>query len=1022
MKKIIERLLNTRAAGLYILLFAIAIGAGTFIENDFGTSAAQKLVYQARWFEILLFLFAASLVYNIIKFKMVRQRRWALLTFHLAMIVILLGAAVTRYTGTEGMMHIREQSASDTFLSRNTYLRFDYRDQDQQATFYEPVLFASIGNNRFDRSYKIAGNNIRVHLKQVIPKPKQTLIPDENGRPILKIVVAGRGGRQEYFLQQGQMQRIQGLVYNFTDTYMPGAVNISLEGDQPMLKADFPLSQMVMATRQQSVLEPREAPYPLRLRSMYSDGTHNFVFGDFRTRARTSLEPGGIKLQRGDRIALVFDVDINGQSNELVVFGSEGQIGTPKTATAGPVSFSVSYGAKEVKLPFSIALRDFIMERYPGTDNPSSYASEVTLIDPRKDIKKDYRIYMNHILNYDGYRFFQSSYDPDERGTVLSVNHDFWGTWISYTGYTLLTIGFLLSFFSKRGRFQQLSKMLDKMKNKASLMLLFGLLSVSLRAQDIPIVDKSFAAEFSRVIVQDLRGRMKPIHTLSREILRKLYRRESVKGQNADQVILGMYAAPDYWRNVPMIKLGAHKKVFKLLHTDKKYISYKDFFDPVTGTYLLRDEVRKAYNTPSAQRGVYEKELIKIDERVNVASMAFNGAFFRLIPLGDERDTWQGPGRDADASNLSPVTAKFFPAFRDGLREAIQTGDYSYVHQLITELNAYQKQHGGHLMPSPAKVKAEILLNRLNVFSRLALGYFFLGLALLILLFASVFKPTLPVEKAFRILVGLAIAAFVFHTIGLGLRWYVSGRAPWSNGYESMIYIAWTTVLAGMIFSRKSIGGMAATMILAATILLVAFLSSLNPEITPLVPVLKSYWLTIHVSLEAGSYGFLMLGAIIGLINLLLLTFVSTHNKARVKRIVKELSIISEMTLIGGLFMLSIGTYLGGVWANESWGRYWGWDAKETWALVTILVYAFILHMRIIPRLHGLFLYNVMTIFGWASVIMTYYGVNYYLSGLHSYATGDPVPIPTWVYILTGFIFAISVGAYLGMKRTALRL
>jgi ABC-type transport system involved in cytochrome c biogenesis permease subunit len=227
-----------------------------------------------------------------------------------------------------------------------------------------------------------------------------------------------------------------------------------------------------------------------------------------------------------------------------------------------------------------------------------------------------------------------------------------------------------------------------------------------------------------------------------------------------------------------------------------------------------------------------------------------------------------------------------------------------------------------------------------------------------------------------------------------------------------MIYIAWTSTLAGVLFTRKSFGGLAATMVLAATILLVSTLSFLDPEITPLVPVLKSYWLTIHVSLEAGSYGFLMLGAIIGLINLVLWAFLKESNKLHVKRIITEMSYISEMTLIGGLFMVSIGTYLGGVWANESWGRYWGWDAKETWALVTILVYAFILHMRLIPKLRGLFAYNVATIFGLASVIMTYYGVNYYLSGLHSYATGDPVPIPDWVYIVVVSIIALSSFAY----------
>ena len=227
-----------------------------------------------------------------------------------------------------------------------------------------------------------------------------------------------------------------------------------------------------------------------------------------------------------------------------------------------------------------------------------------------------------------------------------------------------------------------------------------------------------------------------------------------------------------------------------------------------------------------------------------------------------------------------------------------------------------------------------------------------------------------------------------------------------------MIYIAFTTVLAGLIFGRKSLGGMTATNILASTILMVAGLSWMDPEITPLVPVLKSYWLTIHVSLEAGSYGFLMLGALIGVINLLCMIFKTSTNAKNVNRMIKEMTQISEMTLIGGLFMISVGTYLGGVWANESWGRYWGWDAKETWALVTILIYAFILHMRFIPGLRGAYAFNVASLFGWASVVMTYFGVNYYLSGLHSYAAGDPVPVPSFVYYAVAILTAISLLAF----------
>lgn len=337
--------------------------------------------------------------------------------------------------------------------------------------------------------------------------------------------------------------------------------------------------------------------------------------------------------------------------------------------------------------------------------------------------------------------------------------------------------------------------------------------------------------------------------------------------------------------------------------------------------------------------------------------------------------------------------------------------------QILSELSAYQISAGAVVLPSPSKVSAEIFLNNLNIFNRLSAYYSLLGMLFLAALFFSVFNNSFNLKLIQSILVSLVILGFVGHTLGLGIRWYVSGRAPWSNGYESMIYIAWTSTLAGIIFTRRSLGGMAATMILAGTILLVAMLSYLDPEITPLVPVLKSYWLTIHVSLIAGSYGFLMLGAIIGLINLVLLIFQTKSNKKLLSSKVRELTYISELTITAGLIMISIGTYLGGVWANESWGRYWGWDAKETWALVTILVYAFILHMRFIPKLAGIYSFNLATLFGFASVIMTYFGVNYYLSGLHSYAAGDPVPIPNWVFISVISVSIISLISYLRNRR-----
>ncbi len=1027
--KFLAPLFNTRSAGLYLVLFAASIGIATFIENDFGTSAAQKVIFKSWWFELLLLLFGITIIVNILKFRMIQQKKWPLLIFHLAILIILLGAGVTRYFGFEGVMHIRENDVSNSFLSSNNFLKFRVIQDGKTYDFDEPVLFASLGNNNWQESYLIGSDLIDIKVKEFIPNPKQILKEHPDGKPTLKMVVAGANGREEYFIAKDETKRIGNVLYNFKDAQLPKAINISYRNDSLLFAYDGMLTQMTMATQKKDTIYPSNQYRPLLFQSLYTDGLSNFVITDLKKNGIVAIESENPKVKNESLTALLVDISVNGTTREARVYGKKGLPGRDEVLNFDGLKLFISYGAKKITVPFYIKLNKFILDKYPGTNSASSYASEVTLVDDKKDVNMDYRIFMNNILDYDGYRFFQSSFDKDEKGTYLSVNNDFWGTWISYLGYALLTIGMLLTFFSKKTRFHEVSQKIKKLRAKSSISILVLLLSSSFafaqsernNAHVANAVRIDHADNFSKLVVQDFKGRMKPVHTLSREIMRKLSRKESLFGLSADQIILSLFVNKEDWYGVNIIKLGKHNDIHKKLNVAGEYASYKDFFE-TNGEYKLGDEVRRVYGLEPIDRGVYEKELLKIDERINILSMAFSGSLLKLIPTpSDPNNTWvsnsahnHGPN---EVHNPTSLGETFFQDYTTVLKNAIASNDYTNAGNLLGKLKQYQSKYGGAVMPSETKIKAEILLNKLNVFNRLAGFYILLGIALLFFLFLSVFKPNIDLKKIYLVLFSLVILGFVLHTIGLGLRWYVSGRAPWSNGYESMIYIAWTSTLAGVLFTRKSFGGLAATMVLAATVLFVSTLSYLDPEITPLVPVLKSYWLTIHVSLEAGSYGFLMLGAIIGLINLILMVFIKESNKIRIKRIITEMSYISELTLIGGVFMVSIGTYLGGVWANESWGRYWGWDAKETWALVTILIYAFILHMRMIPKLKGLFAYNLATIFGLATVIMTYYGVNYYLSGLHSYATGDPVPIPTWVYVVVVALIIISSMAYFKKRK-----
>ena len=326
-------------------------------------------------------------------------------------------------------------------------------------------------------------------------------------------------------------------------------------------------------------------------------------------------------------------------------------------------------------------------------------------------------------------------------------------------------------------------------------------------------------------------------------------------------------------------------------------------------------------------------------------------------------------------------------------------------------------RYGSKVLPSQRKIDYEIIYNKLALFSRLFMYYSLVGIFLLVVVIIRLFNNRKWIDLLAELFKWLIIFGFLIHLSGLILRWYVSGHAPWSNGYESMIYIAWATIFSGIIFSKNSKLTLAATSIVSGLLLMVAHLNWLDPEITNLVPVLNSYWLLIHVAIITASYGFFSLGSILGLISLWLIIFTNPNNKDKLKNTLSELTIINEKSLEIGLFMLTIGTFLGGVWANESWGRYWGWDPKETWALVSVLIYAFVLHVRFIPSLRDKLTFNILSMFAIWTIIMTYFGVNYYLSGLHSYAAGDPMPIPNFVYYLVALMSVTAIFAIFRYKK-----
>ena len=1030
MKKISEYLLSMQSAVILMLLFALAIAAATFIENDYGTQTAKALVYNAGWFEFLLLVLALNLVANIVRFRMWRPGKRLVFLFHISFIVILIGAAITRYYGFEGIMHIREGETSNEIVSDSTYIQLEAIKGKKHLTYARPVLFSKIGSNSFTEEIRMENEIITLKVLRYVPDAVTKAVEDPNGKAMISMMVVSDGRPEALTIEAGESVETPSFVIAFEseESFDKPTVRLFFENGRLKVETPYALEYMSMDDGNSGTLSAGESEiYPRRL---YSAAGVRFVIKEaFEHAKRVVVSEDGESPEsdmKGLKDAVELELRVGDRSKRLVVFGKKGVPAEPVWTELGGFRIAVSYGARLVHLPFYLKLVDFQLERYPGSMSPSSYASEVLLIDTRNNVRMPYRIYMNHVLDYDGYRFFQSSYDTDEKGTVLSVNHDP-GTLPTYFGYLLLTIGMFGSMLVHSSRFQTLMRRardlqrLAKRCAAASVALLALSGTYSLHAADpaaeLPKIDKEHAEKFGYLLVQSHDGRIEPVDTLAREVLRKVSRKEELFGMSADQAFLGMIVRPEEWEKAPVIKIS-DKGINRIIgiSPEKRYAAFDDFF---TGSknreYKLAALVEEISRKRPAQRSTLDKEILKVDERVNVLYMSFSGSLLRIFPdPKDKHGRWYSPigaineFDQRSAQFVQAVLASYF----SNIDDALVDGNWSRADKALDVIKSYQRFYGAAMIPSENKIKAEIMMNRYKPFESLVPLYFGVGFILLFLSIFHILKPKFNLKWPVRVSMALLIAGFFIHTAALGLRWYISGHAPWSNGYESMLYIAWATLLAGFIFSKQSPITLAATGILAGLILFVAHLNWLDPEITNLVPVLKSYWLMIHVSLITASYGFLGLGALLAFITLWLYIIKHGENRADIEYSIRELTHINEMSLIFGLALLTVGNFMGGVWANESWGRYWGWDPKETWALVTILVYAAVLHLRFYKSFRGIFAFNVASLLAISSVVMTYFGVNYYLSGMHSYAKGDAVPIPTFVYYVVAVVAVTIVLAY----------
>jgi len=1015
---------SMKMAVLMLFLFGVIIGGATFIENDYGTQTARAVIYKTTWFELFLAYFVAILIYNILKYKSYKNKLPVFL-FHFSFIIIAIGALVTRYVGYEGVMAIREGQMSNVMVSDVKNLQVHVTEGAKSATLEKEVFFSTMTGNSMSENLKIGDKKVNIELLKYLPTVDEHAVASPEGEKLLELKISAGGKGKIHFLSKGKKMDFGGFYvgYDIEPTTDKPTFLIKDKADGYIVNFPFSLKTLNMNDKTSGELNGGENEFKNRM--LYRFGGNAVVLKNVHEKAVVKIDSHDIKTQRGQPEYMQWKVSVGDKSKIVTTMPYKGKMGEIQKIDLDGVHIDMRVGAKLIDVPFSIKLEDFELERYPGSMTPASYSSKVVLIDKEENLTMPYHIYMNHILEHRNYRFFQSSYDPDEKGTVLSVNHDP-GTLPTYIGYLLLAIGMIWSLFHPNGRFQKLLKGARKLQSTAAGFALMAFLALvpqnmhaaspTIDAEMLKIMqsyDLQHTLNFGKLAVQDHQGRMKPMDTVAHDIVSKITGRSALYDIEPTQMLLGMIIQPELYQSVPMIKVGHKKIALEIgLPENTKFAKFSDFFTKEDGSYKIFNKVTEASQKKPLEKNQYDKELIKIDERVNVAFMAYQGTLMRIYPKpNDANNKWMAPmdAIKAFKPEQVKVVKMSISAYFQMVAQGLKTGKWENADLALKGIRIYQEKYGASVIPSQQHIDMEIKYNKLGLFGKLVPLYLILGLVLLIFAFINVLKPSFSMKWIMRIAWALFAVGFIIHLTGLGIRWYISGHAPWSNAYESIVTIAAATMIAGIIVARKSPFALAGAAILAGITMGVAHMNFINPEITNLVPVLKSYWLMVHVATIISGDGFFGLGSMLSLLVLILYIMRGKEGNENIDRSIKELTNLSEMGLIIGLMLLTIGNFLGGVWANESWGRYWGWDSKETWAAVTILIYATVLHLRFIPSLKSNFIFNAATTWAYFSVLMTYFGVNYYLSGLHSYAAGDPVPIPMWVYYGVAGLFVLTM-------------
>lgn len=1035
--------------------YALSCAVATFIENDYGTIAARAIVYNSWWFALLHIYLIIALIASFIHYRAIPRKKYISALFHFSFIIIIIGAGVTRYFGREGIFVVSENQSADFFYSSENYINISAIDENWQKA--QPQFVSA---------------DISVY-GTFFAKPKINEVVEIFGKPL------------------------------------------------------------------------------------------HIASKDI------ALTPPNDENPKNREMLLTLEVSYNGDTQEISLLGGAGGSNEHRIlrVEVGGMKFGFHWGSKKVALPFKIRLLEFEKKTYAGTENPSSYASQIEVLDENDKILFPFRIYMNHTLDFGGYRFYQSNYYFDDEvnayTSVLSVNNDP-GKIPTYIGYAVLILAGILLLFDKNGRFQMLAKFLESTNNAnsaesspkptsknttsskvlssvGSVFIAFALLNLTqlnaqsnqLNTQSNPTQNQSqniethssapknntqkklapqnfetqnatpqnpttqtktgaqnptpknptqsnqnphenlsdlemqnlpnanslnitpelekalndaqispylinekhineridllkanagdFQSRFGKIQTQDFMGRIKPFDTVAMEFVHKIHKKDGFNGLSNVEVLLGMIAFPNDWKKVKIIATDT-PRLREILGTpkDAKYVSWLDIYDSDLGESKLHNYLAETTRIPQSEHSKFDKDIIAVSERFEIFTNTQNLLSLRVFP-DRESKRWFSPSElmvlymrnmlNDEQKKLFEMQDSIITMFAFGVLEGVVTNSWKNANIALKAIESYQESNGGSDYLSQSQVEWEIILNHYNIFEKLIFPYMILGLLGFIVVLVFIVRDRALPKWIYYGIFGILGVCVLAHSFGLALRWYVAGHAPWSDAYESMLYIAWASGVAGAVFFKRYILALCAASFLSGISLFVAHAGFMNPQITNLVPVLKSYWLNIHVSVITAGYGFLGLCFVLGVFSLILF-LLRANDKNNIDKAIFSVGAINEMSMILGILFLTIGNFLGAVWANESWGRYWGWDPKETWALVSIVVYGIVLHLRFMGFANMPFVFASASVLAFYSILMTYFGVNYFLSGKHSYASGDPIVIEWYVYAFVAFTLALIISAW----------